>query len=60
MNAGRPDPGEVLGGRPFELSVVDRVESIVASFGEATIRTTKTKLDDQVGAWLREAFDAAS
>lgn len=121
MNAERVDPGALFAGRPFALSVLDRVESIVASIGEATIRTTKSQiafrhrrgfaylwppvfgnrgveivlsialgrhdasprfkqvahpaphvwmhhleirdlaeLDDQVRAWLREAFDNAS
>jgi hypothetical protein len=115
------DPGALFAGQPFALSVVDRVKSIVASIGEATIRTTKSQiafrrrrgfaylwppvfgdrgveivlsialgrhdasprfkqvahpaphvwmhhleirdlaqLDDQVIAWLREAFDSAS
>jgi hypothetical protein len=119
---GQPvDPGTLFAGRPFALSVVHRVEGIVASIGEATIRTTKrqiafrrrrgfaylwppvfgnrgveivlsialgrhdasprfkqvahpappiwmhhmeirdlAQLDDQVSAWLREAFDNAA
>lgn len=44
MNAERVDPGALFVGRPFALSVVDRVESIVASIGEATIRTTKSQI----------------
>jgi hypothetical protein len=121
MNAERSGPVALFAGQSFALSVVDCVESIVASIGEATIRTTKSQiafrrrrgfaylwppvfgnrgveivlsialgrydtsprfkqvahpashvwihhmeirdlaqLDDQVRAWLREAFDNAS
>ena len=41
MNAERGDPGALFAGQPFALNVVDGVESMVASIGEATIRTTK-------------------
>jgi hypothetical protein len=38
------DPGALFARSPFALSVVDRVEEIVASIGEATVRTTKTQV----------------
>ena len=44
MNAERVDPGRLFAGQPFALRVVDRVESIVASIGEATIRPTKSQI----------------
>ena len=44
MNAEGVDPGALFAGQAFALSVVDRVESIVASIGEATIRTTKSQI----------------
>ncbi len=117
----RMDPEALFAGRSFALSVVERVETIIASIGESTMRTTKSQiafrrrrgfaylwppvfgnrgveivlsialgrpdssprfkqvahpaphvwmhhmeirdlaqLDDQVEAWLREAFDNAS
>jgi hypothetical protein len=121
MNAEHVDAGALFVGQSFALSVVDRVEGIVASIGEATTRTSKSQiafrrrrgfaylwapvfanrgveivlsialgrhdtsprfkqvahpaphvwmhhmeirdlaqLDDQVRAWLREAFDSAA
>ena len=44
LNAERLDPGAVFAGQPFALSVLDHVEDIVASIGEATIRTTKSQI----------------
>jgi len=38
------DPGELFAGQPFPVTVVERVQAIVASFGEATTRTTKTQV----------------
>ena len=38
------DPGDLFAGHPFALSVVERVQGIVASIGEATIRTTKSQV----------------
>jgi hypothetical protein len=44
MNAERVDPGALFAGKRFALIVVNRVESIVASLGEATMRTTKRQV----------------
>jgi hypothetical protein len=121
MSAGHGASTPLFAGKPFALSVVARVERIVSSIGQATVRTTKSQmafrhrrgfaylwppvfegrgvevvlsialprhevssrfkqvahpaphiwmhhmeirdlgqLDDQVRAWLQEAFDAAA
>jgi hypothetical protein len=44
MNAERMDPGALFADQPFALTVVDRVRGIVASIGEAAIRTTKSQI----------------
>lgn len=44
MNADRMDSPALFAGRPFALTVVDRVQGIVTSLGEATIRTTKSQI----------------
>ena len=44
MKAELSDPESLLGGPPFALSVVDRVESMVASIGQATIRTSRSQI----------------
>ena len=38
------DAVALFGGHPFALSVVDRVAAMIASVGEATIRTSKTQI----------------
>jgi hypothetical protein len=38
------DPDALFAGRPFPLAVVDRTRDIIASFGAATMRTTKRQI----------------
>jgi hypothetical protein len=55
MGSDTPGPEALFAGRPFALSVLDRVRDIIASMGEATIRTTKTQVAFRRGrgfAWL--------
>jgi hypothetical protein len=44
VKAERADPGAIFADRPFAVTVVDRVQGIVASIGEATIRATKSQI----------------
>jgi hypothetical protein len=44
VKAERVAPEALFAGQPFALSVVERVQGIVASIGEATIRTTKSQI----------------
>ncbi len=38
------DPGSLFRGRPFALAVVERVESIIAAIGPASIQTTRSQI----------------
>ena len=44
MTAPRATPQDLFAGRPLALAVVDAVVGMVASIGEASIRTTKTQV----------------
>jgi hypothetical protein len=44
MKSEREVSGALFAGRPFALTVVDRVQDLVASIGEATIRTTRSQI----------------
>jgi hypothetical protein len=44
MSVNRMNPEELFAGRPFALTVVDRVRETIASIGDAALRTTKSQL----------------
>jgi hypothetical protein len=44
VSADPSTPATLFAGHPFALAVVERVERMVASLGEATVRTTKSQL----------------
>jgi Domain of unknown function (DUF5655) len=44
VKAEQSGPETLFAGHPFALAVVERIQDIVASIGEATIRTTKSQV----------------
>lgn len=44
VNADPIDPDVLFSGRPFAIAVVRRVQDLVASLGESTVRTTKSQV----------------